>query len=180
MRKIYIILAIAVVSAFLIECESPTDTTAFKTREAKFEEINQIPGFTWFSPRFNIYTPDSSIIEAVKPLMSQNINFYFFSMPACTCEHTQDMFPNAYKVLKNAGIDSLRYKFILMKDTLSENPYSNIVKIKTLPEIYLIKNNNAVYSIGDTLRKRSADSLIVKSGKAKVEQIILEALQQNQ
>lgn len=181
MKKIKNISALIILSAFLylISCDSPTDSSIFKTNEVGFNEINQTPGFVWFIPRYNIYQSDTVIINKIKALIKPEHNFYFFAQPTCECENHQDIFPYSVKVLHSIGLNDEKCKFVVLKDINADHPYSNIVKLKDLPEIFLVKNGISVYSIGDTIKIRKNDTSLEKS-KALVEQVILEAIQANQ
>ncbi len=163
----------------LSSCDSPTNTAIFKTNEVDFNDINQTPGFVWFTPRYNEYVCDSNIILQIKSAIKPEHNFYFYAMPSCDCENYQDIFPYSIKILHKAGISKEQFKMIVLKDKNADHPYKNIVHLKDLPEIFLIKNNISVYSIGDTVKQRMNDTS-VDYKKALLELVILEAIQANQ
>lgn len=171
-------LTLLICASFLISicsCDSPTSNNIFKTNEIEFNDINQTPGFTWFAPKYNDYEIDSSIIDNLKHIITSEHIFYFFAMPSCNCEHNQDIFPFAVKTLHSAGVSSNQIKFIIVHDKDAEHPYKDIVQLKDLPEIYLIKNNKLHYSIGDTIKTRKSNSN-TPSADSSPEQVILEAI----
>lgn len=177
MKRIHLIIISALTLLLCNACDTPTNTNEFKTQEISFKDIDQTPGFTWFTARYNIYKSNTDIIQKIKSAMKPDLNFYLFAQPSCNCETLQNIFPNAMRVIHDASITNANYRIIVMKNKDAENPYKNFVTLKELPEIFLVKNNAVIYSISDTVKQRGTDSTLIKSGKASMEQVILEALE---
>lgn len=175
MKAIKLILLSAVVALFVVSCDSPT-VPEFKTQEVTLDELSETPGFIWFRPSYNIYDSEPSIIKQIKETVKPEDTFYFFAMPTCDCKFNQYFFPYAVKVLTDAGIPANQYKLIALKDKDANHPYSDFIKLNDLPDIFLVRNNKVVYSIGDTVKLRGNDSAYIKQGLHRIEQVILEAI----
>jgi hypothetical protein len=138
-------------SLLFVSCSD--DNTEFKTRETPRAELYQTPGFSWFEAKVMTYKADSLIAKDIKSnFQSGKQTLIFFAAPACSCDSNQNVFPHSMAVLDASGIASTNYKIVAMQDENAANPYSEIIKVKKLPEIYLLENGTPKYSIGDTFR----------------------------
>lgn len=176
MKILKAILLSAVIALISISCDSPS-TAEFKTQEVSIEELNQTPGFIWFQANYRDYDSNPAVIEDIKKTIQKDDVFYLFAMPTCDCKFTQYYFPHAVRVLTDAGIPTNQYKIIVLKDKDAQHPYSDFLKLKDLPEVFLVRNNpDRIFYISDTVKVRSNDSTHIKKGSHRVEKVILEAL----
>lgn len=175
MKYIYI-LAISFIVVLFIACTETTNEP--KTTLMTLEELKSTPGFEWFSPEFNDYTPEKDIIDQIENLYSPtNHKFYIFANPSCACTGTQKTFPSILKTLVESGISETNFEIYSIPTALSAQPYEHRFKLSSLPAAFTMRikgSDTTYYSIIDTLDSvRSANP----STNEKIEHFILHSLQ---
>ena len=163
--KQYILLIVLAISSMLYSCSDDAD---FTTKVVERSQLSSVAGFAWFETFVFTYNPDATIVEEIKSLNKANYSYYFFAAPTCNCDTTQNFFPNAVKTLDDALVPQSATKFIAMKNISAENPFKANFKLRELPTIYLVKDNQPFYCISDTFRSRPKST--------KIESVILDAI----
>jgi hypothetical protein len=123
------------------------------------DEIKATKGYTWFQSGYDKYTIDKNVVDQIKAKLSNSdITFVLYVNPSCVCVGTQEQFPSAVKVLQNAGISEPVFKVYSMKYPEMKSPYSNILTVKYLPSLFIIKDNVALKSVFDSLHVYKVDN----------------------
>lgn len=164
--KKYISALVLLVALVISSCSD--GSTDFTTKVLDRKSVGTTAGFTWFEMKVQMYKPSLSIVDDIKASIKPEYSFYFFAAPSCSCDSLQDLFPDAAKVLDEAGFTTANTKYILMKNETADNPFKDNFQVNNLPEIYLVINGLPQYSIADTFRTRN--------NKVSLESVILEAL----
>lgn len=91
--------------------------TAIMVGPANREGLQNEPFNEWFKPNFESYTPDSKVVEQIKPLLSDLTVKIFMGT---WCEDSQYAVPNFYKTMDTAGFDYTNFELVTVtreKDT---------------------------------------------------------------
>jgi hypothetical protein len=152
--KSLIFSALAIVSFSLLQ-SCTEEVAAPEGQQATLMTIDQIKttkGYTWYQSGYDNYNVNKNFMDQVKAkLMNTDKNFVVFVNPSCACVGTQEQFPSAVKILQNAGINEPTFKVYTMKYPEMKNPYTNILQVKYLPALFIIKDNVALKSVFDSL-----------------------------
>ena len=126
-------------------------------RNAVYTPLNQLvssPGFEWFTPEYNAYTPDPVVINQIKAkLQGKNLQFVLFVNPSCACAGTQKQFPAAVKVLQESGIFEPNFKIYTFVTSEDMHPYMSRYSVNSLPCLFPMLDSIPQYSVIDTLNK---------------------------
>ncbi|MBM2815654.1 MAG: hypothetical protein HW421_2416 [Ignavibacteria bacterium] len=146
----------------LISCEE-TNTNSYQAKEIDYSRIEDYPGFIWFEPEFNIYFPDTSIVRQIKELYNPKQNkFFFYVSVTCICTKQQVEFPRVAKALSLANIPDSAFKVYSLNKPDYDYPYKSVLKIDSLPGIYIFRDSLPVYSVIDSLRAGDSTQRIEK------------------
>ena len=175
MKHIYIIIS-SLLTALILSCsESSVDAEATMIT---LSELKTSPGFEWFMPEYNAYTPDETIAGQIEQSYNQAENkFFVFANPSCACQGTQKLFPSIVKSLTEAGIDEPNFELYSIPTSSTDHPYERWFKLNTIPAAFTMKINGtdtSFYSIVDTM---NAALDINPDTTDKIEHFILYSLQ---
>jgi len=174
MNKTRILLIALVFNFILMSCQDPVppEQNAVKMTKA---ELKTTIGYEWFNAYWNLYNPNSNTIEEIALAFDPSIHkFVLFIEPACTCKELVREPADMVKVLDMANIDEDYYEMYSMGSIHSKHPFEDKVAIKSLPQIYLVKSGDFVYSILDTF-----NYYIIRDNSTRIEKIVLNALNSN-
>ncbi len=152
MKHIYIIIS-SLLTVFILSCsESAVDAEATLIT---FSELKTSPGFEWFMPEYNTYTPDESIVSQIEQRYNPDENrFFIYANPSCACQGTQKLFPSIVKSLKEAGVSESNFEMYSIPTSSTDHPYERWFKLNSIPAAFTMKINGAdtsFYSIVDTM-----------------------------
>ena len=167
------ILAIALFTMFFtISCD---DNSVQPNAEVMtLEQLQGLTGYAWIGTTIATYEPDSTILEEIKPLLDSNSQFFTIFAKSCgPCASSAQQFAEIIKILQMCNFPESHYQIMVMNSVSNHHPYQDMIHIKTLPTIMLIKNNTPIYSLTDTLTK-SLDLQLLYPIKS--EELLLEAL----
>ncbi len=118
------------------------------------------------------YNPDSLTVREIAEVFNRiEFRFAIFFTKGCSCDNDEKKyrFPHAMKVFEASGITSGSYSIYYMKNINSAHPYDSILRLNSLPAVFLLRDNVPVCSITD-----SSDE-----SNRPIEQEILESLKGN-
>lgn len=141
--------------------------------EFKIATISTTPGNEWFIPEKNGYTPDSLTCSQIKSTFNPNVHkLYFYCSFTCGCAQKQLNIPHCFKALDVAGITETSYEIYSMNKVSATHPHMGKMNILKIPEVYIVKNGEVIYSVLDTM-----DYYINQYNRHRpVEELILEGL----
>ncbi len=124
-------------------------------RDAQLTQLNTLrtsPGFEWFDPYYNSYTPNPTAISQISTLLKKDsLYFIMFVNPSCSCTGTQQDFPATMKILQAAGIKEAQYGIYTMIGQGDKHPYMDRFKVNKLPSLCLMTGSTLKYSVMDSL-----------------------------
>jgi len=178
LNKILIITVVAVASFILWSCSDNSQNAETKPAlQMTIAQIEATPGYAWFQTELDSYHPVGSIMDSIKnEFIKRNCDFYVFVNPSCSCVGTQKSFPHFMKILDLAEIKGTNIKIFSMLSYKSPHPYQSVLTLTTLPSLYIIRNQKAVYSVLDTLQYYQA---INSNADYTLEEFILKGLKAN-
>lgn len=167
------ILTIALLTVFFtISCDD--NSVQPEAEIMTLNQLSNVTGYAWIGTTMATYTPDSAILNEIKPLLDSNSQFFTIFTKSCgPCASTSQQFVEIIKILQICNFPEDRYQIMVMNSVSNNHPYQDMMKIKTLPTVMLLKNNSPVYSLTDTLTK-SIDLQLKYPLKS--EELLLEAL----
>jgi len=146
-------------------------------RDAHLTQLSTLrttPGFEWFDPYYNSYTPDPIKISQISSLLSQDsLYFIMFVNPSCSCTGTQQDFPATMKILQAAGIKESQYGIFTMIGEGDKHPYMDKFTVKKLPSLCLMVGSKFKYSVMDSLNYFK----LIPNSTYTIEDFVLKALQ---
>jgi hypothetical protein len=170
MKKLFLIAIVPIF--FFLGCDSnPIEPDAVKMT---VKQLSDTPGYTWMYELFSTYQPDSVVENNIKKLLDTNRDkFVIFARASCSCPTEKKEFAQVLKILMDVKFPENDYEIYAMSSKTNPNPYSNIIKLNDIPEVYYFRDGVPVYSIIDTLY-----SNIQKGVKypVRVEDVMYEAL----
>jgi len=168
-----ILILTILVNLVLISCQDPVVHEQNAVKMTK-EELKTTIGYEWFYNYWTIYKPDTNITKQIAPVFDSNTHkFIIFVEASCSCRELVKEPADLVKSLDLANISSDYYEIYAMGSIKSKHPFEDKITISTLPQIWLLKSGEFVYSILDTFS-------YYKPRKFKyIEEIALEALQRN-
>ncbi len=170
-RVFYLMLLSFAFASMLYSCNETTSPIQDAVKMSK-AEIEASIGYEWFAPEWEIYKPDTAIVSQIKAVFdSTNENFYIFLSPSCGCKGVAKTSAELVKVLETSNISENSFEMYSMSSIDSKHPYTDIIKLNTIPSAYYIKNGQPVYSILDTF----AYYQNIASSKS-IEDIVLDAI----
>ncbi|MDX9790427.1 MAG: hypothetical protein WC313_08715 [Candidatus Kapaibacterium sp.] len=149
MKYIYALIILAAM-IFISACsENSTNITAEKVT---VDQLATIPGYTWFNHEIDKYEPLPSVIQEIKETYNPSLHkFVVFMKPSCSCPGKHLQSPGFMKVLQESDIDLNLVEFFTMSNLTNNHPYSEMIILKELPTIIVLKATEPVYSVSDTL-----------------------------
>ena len=167
------ILAIALFTIFFtISCD---DNSVQPNAEVmSIEQLQNLTGYAWIGTTMATYKPDSTILEEIKPLLDSNSQFFTIFTKSCgPCASSSQQFAEIIRILQICNFPESHYQIMVMNSVSNTHPYQEMIHIKTLPTVMLLKYNSPIYSLTDTLTK-SIDLQLQYPVKS--EELLLEAL----
>ena len=151
MKKYILALCSACLLMFsIIACtENPTEPDAV---QMNIQEMRVSPGFLWFDTEYNAYNINTAKAGKLDSLFKAgNFSFGLFVKSSCDCPGTHKQFPQAYKILKSAGVPDSLIQIYSVSSTETKHPYQNVFKLNTVPAFVVFRNGVPSYSIVDSL-----------------------------
>ena len=174
MKKNISVLFLIFITMLMVACEETT-APEHKAVQMTKSELSETIGYTWFNGYWNYYQTNDSLTQIIDTTINRNIHkFVLFIEPECSCKELVKEPAYIVKVLDNSNINEDNYELWGMGSVDAEHPYENILNIKKLPFIGLMRNDDFVYSILDSFIKFKAYRNV------SLEQVILESLEDNQ
>lgn len=171
MNKLIGLLLAIVVSSILFSCQEPTVPVQDAVKMTK-EQLKSTIGYEWFNGYWNLYKPDTNVTKDIATTFDPNVHkFVLFIEASCSCKELVKEPAEVVRVLDDAKVNSDYYEIYTMGSTQSKHPYEDKIKIKSLPQVWLVKSGEFSYSILDTF------SYYKNRQFKKIEVITLEALQ---
>lgn len=172
MKKISLLLvAVAFIALSACSENSVSPTDAELTTVSKLEAT---PGFGWLTDELNNYQPNQDYIDQIRNSFQPSTQkFLIFVKPSCSCVGTHQQFPAFVKTMMAAGIPDSCYQIYAMTALSSVHPYQNMINLKQIPSFILMNNQQAVYSVEDTITTRSG---MVPVENNTVEAVVAESL----
>ena len=156
MKHIYKLFAMLVAVMLVAACtENNTNVTA---EEMTIQELAKTPGFTWIPIRISEYTIDNdSIITGIKANYNPELHsFIIFAKPSCSCEGKHNQTPEFLKTLEVAGIPFDKCEIFSVTGTNNKHPYQDKITLTELPTILVMKANEPVFSVSETINNINA------------------------
>lgn len=150
--KKYIIIAILAFTGILAACSdssSPND----KVIKMTLDEVRQTPGYNWYVIEEEDFEPNANVVGAIRDEFDPDAQkILFFVSPACACAQDQSAFPKCVKTMTLAGFSENVMEIYSMNYASLAHPYDTIISVIDFPTIYILKNSEPVYSLGDSLK----------------------------
>jgi len=155
MNHIYKFFALlAVVLLFSACTENNTNVTA---EQMTIQGLAKTPGFTWITLEIAKYTPTDSIITEIKEIYNPELHsFIVFAKPSCSCPGKHLQTPEFLKTLEVAGIPLNKCEIFSVSSTNNKHPYQDKITIKELPTIIVLKANEPIFSVSETINNINA------------------------
>lgn len=172
MKKIFVVLFASFLMLTLQSCpESSVEIIRDAVRISE-AELMDIPTYDWYYSTKKYYETDPAVISEIEAKFdTDSFRFLVFLSPCGICSAKQFEAPRFVRALNDAGIDEEYYEiYSLPAFPESDHPYSDILEIKRLPGLYVLKNDIPVYSILDTLTE------VVSKSTFSIERLLSEAL----
>ncbi len=170
MKKFFLLAFCTMFAIFITSCEE--NTTDPDAVEMNMDKLSVTPGFSWLYPKADEYGPDSIFTKNIAEKFSTDYSFVMFAKGECSCSTNRKYIAEMLKIFRVCGIPESKYEFFNMSTSKSKTPFDTILKINSLPAIFVMKNGKPVFSIMDTAgttRYQTKDSIML-------EEILLEAL----
>lgn len=148
MKKLF--LSAALIAGLMVSCDEDTLTPGEAVVLSKATLFND-PGFSEFRTSYEQYEPDSAIVESIKQNIDADEKLVVFVKPSCGCTGTKETFPSFLKTIDAAEIPESQFLIYSMNMEETSHPYQSKLTIKDLPEFHIMKSDEFVYSIGDSL-----------------------------
>lgn len=160
--KTLVVVALAVLLV-LTSCE--TQAPEFSAQQLTVQELNTSPGYAWFPMEVNLYTPNTSMVDAVRTTFDASTQkVAIFVKPGCSCRGTTRLFPQIMKTLMNAKVDMARVEVWSMRGNTDKHPYQPTITITDLPAVYVLRNDVVVAEVHDiNYTNTNADTLIANA-----------------
>jgi hypothetical protein len=136
-----------------IYCVGCENEEAIQTaKKVTLEQIINESAFHWYNPEYNNYQCNQAIIDSIKNDFNKDeLKIIIFTSPTCDCGSDEKhlRFPQLMKVLNDANITADNYEIYITRDENInfKHPYSNTIKIYSMPAFYILKNGKNVFSI---------------------------------
>lgn len=146
-KSLIIILAIS----FFNSCTN--NDTILDAVPYKIDDLNKLPGYGWFYEEYDKFQVDTNLIKQIEQVYNPAVHkIIIYSMPSCACPGLKyTRFPQFYKILQFAGINTSNIELYSLSSIRSRHPYDSMIVLSTLPSFYVFKQSKVVYSIIDTL-----------------------------
>ncbi len=172
MKKGLIYLFAALLAVSFTSCVD--NTPAGAERIAKQDLIDgKVTGFQWFADAYEEYDEKVANFEELKTSINGEHSFILIGKPACSCDnYDAESLAAITKILDSLKVEE-RYELLIASSYKAAHPFEDKLTINDLPAYFILKNDEAVYSIYDSLLKYSSlpDSL-----QKDLEDYILEGL----
>ena len=111
------------------------------------------------------YSPRDMYIQQVSSgFRADSQKVCVFVKPSCSCTGTQKLFPQIMKTLIASGVDMDRVEIWSMRSESDGQPYSSIIQIQDLPEIWIQENGQPFSQVQESgYNLVNADSLIAEA-----------------
>jgi hypothetical protein len=171
MKNIFAVMFAAVLLLSLQSCPKGAVETIEDPRISE-AELMDIPAFDWYTSTKRYYETDPVFISEIEAKFdADSFRFLVFLSPCSICSAKQFEAPRFVRALNDAGIGEEFYEFYsLSAFPEGEYPYMDILEIKRLPGLFVLKNDVPVYSILDTLTEVPSKSTFT------IERLLSEAL----
>jgi len=172
MKNIFAVLFAAVLLLSLQSCPESTVEVINDAIKISETELMDIPAYDWYSSTKKYYETDPIFINEIEAKFdSDSFRFLVFLSPCSICSAKQFEAARFVRALNDAGIDEEFYEiYSVPAFPESEHPYMDVLEIKRMPGLYVLKNDVPVYSILDTLTEVSSKSTFT------IERLLSEAL----
>jgi len=154
------LISILVLAVTLAACSTTEPDN--QAQQLSMTELTQAPGYAWFPAEMSTYTPRDQYVQVVSSeFHTDSQKVCVFVKPSCACTGTQKLFPQIMKTLMASGVDMDRVEIWSMRSESDGHPYSSIIQITDLPEIWVLQNGQPFSHVAeDQYNLENADSLI--------------------
>jgi len=139
-------------------CSTEEYSTA---RKIYVNEITSTTGFEWYEEIYDAFKSyNKKIVDSISNIFNEikdneKFEIIIFANPSCDCGYSYKRFPEFIKILDSAKISEDYYQIYVAGNINYRHPFSNKFKINEIPEFVILKNDNFVYAISDTLKKNN-------------------------
>jgi len=153
--KLFNVLTLAFSLMMLVLIASCTETTsvAGEAELVSESEIMTTPGFKeWYQTDLDAYSPDPAVINDIKTVFdADNHKFVLFASSCGYCVGDQNDFAVMMKIIHEAGIPESNYQLYSIVKATYKQPYESRFTLNFLPSCFILKDEEAVYSVADTM-----------------------------
>jgi hypothetical protein len=143
----------SVIILILLSSCTETTTVAGEADLVSETEIMTTPGFEeWYQTELDAYSPDPSVINDIKTVFdAANHKFVLFASSCGTCVGDQSDFSKMMKIIHEADIPASNYQLYSIVKATYKQPYESRFTLNFLPSCFILKDEEAVYSVADTM-----------------------------
>lgn len=136
-----------------------------QAQQLTLKELTEAPGYAWFPAEMATYSPRDMYVQQVSSgFRTDSQKVCVFVKPSCSCTGTQKLFPQIMKTLIASGVDMDRVEIWSMRSESDGQPYSSIIQIQDLPEIWIVENGQPFSQVQEAgYNLANADSLIAEA-----------------
>ncbi len=153
--KLFNVLAtvFSVIILVLLSSCAETTTVAGEAELVSESEIMTTPGFEeWYQTDLDAYSPDPAVINDIKTVFdSDKHKFILFASSCGTCVGDQSDFALMMKIIHEADIPASDYQLYSIAKATYKHPYELRFALNFLPSCFILKDEEAVYSVADTM-----------------------------
>lgn len=164
----YVVFFLLLSIGALTSCDTGTDVE-YVAEQSSVAALANTPGFGWITTFTDAYKPDATIIAEGKALGKDltSIKVKIFVVPSCSCQGTQQYFPNTVKTLKELGIPDSNIVVYQMRNKDTKHDLSDKITLDKVPTFVFMK--------GSTLEKVT-DPPVAQPDSGKIERIIIDKI----
>lgn len=138
-------------SMLFSSCNQSTEPQVYEAEIISIDQLNSVPGFSWFPAESKSYVPNDSIVGEIKTAFNaKNRKIFIFVRPACSCDGTTKLFPRLMRVLEKAEIPQSAIVVYSMRSTIDTFLNTeNLPQIKFLPTIHVKTDASLIATLAD-------------------------------
>lgn len=133
------------------------NATNINAEQMTLQNLSKTPGFTWIYMEIEKYNPNDSIINEIQTAFNAELHsFVVFAKPSCSCPGKHLQTPAFIKTLETAGIPIDKCEIFSMSSANNKHPYDELITVKELPTIVVMKAGQPVFSVSETINNMNA------------------------
>lgn len=150
MKYIKLLTLTIAIAVFAISCND--NNTNIVAEQMSLTQLGKTPGFTWIYSEMDKYNPTDSIVDEIKLAYNSGMHrFIVFAKPSCSCPGKHMITPSFIKTLEVANIPLDKCEIFTMSAVGNQHPYIATITLKDLPTILVLKGDEPIFSISDTM-----------------------------